>query len=52
MALTATRVFLPQAPLWVEALRQTDPMHYPQLSSYRLPLSLPVPLPLSANAQG
>lgn len=26
MALTATRAFPPQAPLWFEALRQTDPV--------------------------
>lgn len=50
VALTATRVFPPQASLWLEALRQTDPV----LSSYRLslPPSLPSPLLLSANAQG
>lgn len=50
--LTATQIFLSEAPLWFEALRQTDPMHYPKLSSYRLSLSLPIPLLLSANAQG
>lgn len=52
VALIAAQIFLPLALLWFEALRQTGIMHHTTLSSYRLSLSLPIALLLSANAQG
>lgn len=52
VALIAAQIFLPPALLWFEALRQTGIKHHTTLSSYRLSLSLPIALLLSANAQG